>query len=127
MPLNKSALLRYRVIDSCLTNRNNKYPTLQFIITKIEEALDGSISDSMLNKDLAAMKEIYDAPIHYDRYHKGYCYTEADFSIKTFSVSLIGVLGTASSFIDSTLVSQAGLAFDQPSTYLYVSNNLTKK
>ncbi len=48
-----------------------------------------------------------------------------DFSIKTFSVSLIGVLGTASSFIDSTLVSQAGLAFDQPSTYLYVSNNLT--
>lgn len=48
-----------------------------------------------------------------------------DFSIKTFSVSLIGVLGTASSFIDSTLVSQAGLAYDQASTNLYVSNNLT--
>ena len=48
-----------------------------------------------------------------------------DFSIKTFSVSLIGVLGSSTSFIDSTLTSQAGLAYDPASTNLYVSNNLT--
>lgn len=48
-----------------------------------------------------------------------------DFSVKTFSVSLTGVLGAASSFIDSTLVSQPDLAYDAISTNLYVSNNLT--
>lgn len=48
-----------------------------------------------------------------------------DFSIKTFSVSLIGVLGSSTSFIDSMLTSQAALAYDPTSTNLYVSNNLT--
>lgn len=48
-----------------------------------------------------------------------------DFSVKTFSVSLVGVLGSATSFIDSSLVSQADLAYDAVSTNLYVSNNLS--
>lgn len=48
-----------------------------------------------------------------------------DFSVKTFSVSQTGVLGPASSFIDSTLVSQFDLAYDHKSLNLYVSNNLT--
>jgi hypothetical protein len=48
-----------------------------------------------------------------------------DFSIRTFSVSLTGVLGLASSFTDSTLISQPDLAYDAISTNLYVSNNLT--
>lgn|SRR5690606_26917438 len=47
-----------------------------------------------------------------------------DFVIRTFSVSLTGVLGPASSFTDSTLVSQPDLAYDATSTNLYVSNSL---
>lgn len=47
------------------------------------------------------------------------------FSVKTFSVSAIGVLGSATSFVDSTLTSQPDLAYDPISTNLYVSNNLT--
>ncbi len=48
-----------------------------------------------------------------------------NFMIKTFSVSQIGVLGSATSFVDSTLTSQPDLAYDAISTNLYVSNNLT--
>jgi hypothetical protein len=48
-----------------------------------------------------------------------------DFMIRTFSISLTGVLGPASSFTDTTLVSQPDLAYDHISTNLYVSNNLT--
>lgn len=48
-----------------------------------------------------------------------------NFMIKTFSVSEIGVLGSATSFIDSTLTAQPDLAYDAISTNLYVTNNLT--
>ena len=58
MPVNKSAHLRYRIIDACLTNPLRTYPSLKFIITKIEEQLDTTLSDSMFNKDIQQMKEI---------------------------------------------------------------------
>lgn len=48
-----------------------------------------------------------------------------NFSIKTFSVSLAGVLGPGTTFIDSTLTSQPDLAYDAVTTNLYVTNNLT--
>lgn len=87
MPVNKSALIRYRIIDSCLTNTLRKYPTLEFIKEKIDELIDANISESMINKDFAAMKEIYNAPIRYNRYNKGYCYSENDFSIREFPLT----------------------------------------
>jgi predicted DNA-binding transcriptional regulator YafY len=84
MPVNKSALVRYHVIDSCLTNTLKKFPAQEEIIEKIETAVGTTLSSSMFNKDIAGMKSMYNAPIHYDRYRKGYCYTDADFSIKKF-------------------------------------------
>jgi predicted DNA-binding transcriptional regulator YafY len=87
MPVNKSALIRYHIIDKCLTNTLKKYPSLEYIKEKIEEEIHDSISMSMFNKDIVALKNIYNAPIHYDRYHKGYCYTDADFSIKKFPLT----------------------------------------
>ena len=87
MPANKSALLRYRIIDSCLTNRLHKFPTMEFIIEKIEKQLDSSLSNSMFTKDIENMRKIYSAPIQYDRVQKGYCYTEAEFSIASFPLS----------------------------------------
>jgi hypothetical protein len=48
-----------------------------------------------------------------------------NFTIKTFSVSVSGVLGPGTSFTDSTLTSQPDMAYDAVSTNLYVSNNLT--
>lgn len=87
MPANKSALLRYHIIDSCLTNSLRKYPTMEFIIAKIEEQLDIPLSNSMFTKDIESMRRIYSAPIVYARAEKGYCYTEAGFSIKSFPLS----------------------------------------
>lgn len=86
MPTNKSALLRYRIIDSCLTNTRRRYPTLQDLKKKIEEQLMDNISESMLNKDFEAMKRIYNAPIKFSRTNGGYYYEEDGFSIKRISI-----------------------------------------
>lgn len=88
MPVNKSAFLRYRIIDGCLTNPRRPFPTMQQIIEKIEDNIGTSISESMFGKDIQQMKQIYNAPIIYDRLHKGYAYTQPDFSIKEFPLTL---------------------------------------
>jgi len=88
MPKNKSAVLRYRIIDGCLTNSMHPYPTLEMIQKKIESQLDKPISISMLNKDIAAMKDIYGAPIVYDKQRGGYYYTEKKFSISEFPLTV---------------------------------------
>jgi predicted DNA-binding transcriptional regulator YafY len=87
MPKNKSALLRYRIIDGCLTNSMHPYPSLEAIQKKIEQQLDKSISSSMINKDFAAMKDIYGAPIAYHKTKAGYYYTDPSFSIQEFPLT----------------------------------------
>ncbi|WP_439504865.1 helix-turn-helix transcriptional regulator [Sediminibacterium sp.] len=87
MPKNKSALLRYRIIDGCLTNSMHPYPSLEAIQKKIEQQLDKSISSSMINKDFAAMKDIYGAPIAYHKTKAGYYYTDPNFSIQEFPLT----------------------------------------
>lgn len=87
MPVNKNALLRYRIIDSCLTNKQRKFPTMEFIIEKIEEQIGTTISPSMFSKDISQMKNTYKAPISFHRLNKGYYYTEEDFSIREFPLT----------------------------------------
>lgn len=87
MPVNKSAYLRYRIIDGCLTNTMRRYPTMEDIRHKIESQLGVSISTSMFSKDIQQMKEIFNAPIKFDRQHNGYCYTEENFSINEFPLT----------------------------------------
>src|SRR4030095_10551775 len=87
MPVNKNALLRYRIIDSCLTNQMKKYPDMEYILNRIQDHTDSSISESMFSKDIQNMKRIYNAPIKYNKAHCGYCYTEPDFSIKEFPLT----------------------------------------
>jgi predicted DNA-binding transcriptional regulator YafY len=87
MPKNKSALLRYRIIDGCLTNSMHPYPSLDAIQKKVEQQLDKSISSSMINKDFAAMKEIYGAPIMYNKTRGGYYYSDPKFSIQEFPLT----------------------------------------
>lgn len=87
MPANKSALLRYHIIDACLTNKMRKYPSMEYIIEKIEDQLCTTLSNSMFTKDIEGMRNLYTAPIIYDRARKGYCYTQENFSIKSFPLS----------------------------------------
>ena len=87
MPANKYALLRYRIIDRCITQKS--YPTKEDLRAACEEALYGSdgenISISTIEKDIWAMRNEselgYYAPIAYHRDHRGYYYEEEDYSI----------------------------------------------
>jgi hypothetical protein len=89
MPDNKHALLRYRLIDQCLTNRHRIWTEIS-LREAIENGLyeyTGSrtgISRSTLFADFRAMKPGgitgYEAPIHHTK-KRGYHYTDPDYSI----------------------------------------------
>ncbi|MGB0368524.1 MAG: helix-turn-helix transcriptional regulator [Flavobacteriales bacterium] len=95
MPANKYALLRYRIIDDCLTNKGRKFPTKEDLQYACEQALYGSsgerVSISTIEKDMWAMKNEgelgYYAPIAYSKLEKGYYYTQEDFTIKEISLN----------------------------------------
>ncbi len=86
MPINKSADIRYRIIDGCLTNPLKKYPTMKDLVEKVSEQV-GDISKDMIAKDIAAMRKEHNAPISFDYYQKGYYYTEEGFSLKKFPIT----------------------------------------
>jgi predicted DNA-binding transcriptional regulator YafY len=88
MPINKNAAFRYRIIDACLRNNMRKYPSLQVIKEIIMEAMGlESLSDSQINKDIRAMKDIYNAPIENHKIYGGYYYSEPDFSINNMPLT----------------------------------------
>ena len=88
MPINKNAAFRYRIIDACLRNSMRKYPTIEVLKEIIMEAMNiESLSDSQINKDIRAMKDIYNAPIENHKIYGGYYYTEEDFSINSFPLT----------------------------------------
>lgn len=95
MPANKYALLRYRIIDRCLTNPGKPFPTKEDLRQACEEALYGSdgehISISTVEKDLWAMRNEADlgyyAPIEYHRDERGYHYTEEGYSINDIQLN----------------------------------------
>lgn len=78
MPANKYALLRYRIIEVCLTNTLRKYPSMSFIVESVEEQQEKNLSSSMFTKAIENMRKMYSAPIKYNREEKGYCYLEPE-------------------------------------------------
>lgn len=94
MPANKYALLRYRIIDRCITNPGRPYPTKEDLREACEEALYGSIGEhisiSTIEKDMWAMKNEselgYFAPIAYSRDLRGYYYEEEDYTIQDITL-----------------------------------------
>jgi predicted DNA-binding transcriptional regulator YafY len=94
MPANKYALIRYRVIDRCLGNKQRPYPSREDLRSACAEALYGSgaddISLSTIDKDIWAMKNEselgYYAPISYSRLHKGYFYEDENYSISELNL-----------------------------------------
>lgn len=94
MPANKYALLRYRIIDRCLTNKGKPYPTREDLRQACEDALFGSggeaISISTIDKDIWAMKNEgelgYYAPIKFSKQYGGYFYETEGYSISDLSL-----------------------------------------
>ena len=90
MPANKYALIRYRIIDSCIGNKYSPFPSKEDLRQACEDALYGShgqnISESTIEKDLYAMRFDtslgYEAPIEYSRENRGYFYSDPNYSIK---------------------------------------------
>lgn len=85
MPKNKSAVVRYRIINDCITSKRHPFPTLSYLAKKCSDLLNTDISTSTIEKDIAAMKQPepvgYNAPIVYSKLEKGYVYSEKGFSI----------------------------------------------
>lgn len=95
MPANKYALLRYRIIDRCLTNTARPFPSKEDMRLACETALYGSdgeqISESTIEKDLWAMRNEgelgYYAPIAYSKAHRGYFYEDPDYTINNINLN----------------------------------------
>lgn len=91
MPKNKSAVIRYRVIDQMLNNKKKAYPSLEDLASKCSSVLDADISTSTIEKDIRAMREQppkgYGAPIIYSKLERGYTYGEIGFSIAELSLN----------------------------------------
>jgi predicted DNA-binding transcriptional regulator YafY len=90
MNLSKSAFRRYKVIDGLLRNNLRRYPTMEDIIDACIEKLDFEPSPETIQKDIANMRlpapDGFDAPIHYNRQHKGYEYLDPGYSLSGISL-----------------------------------------
>jgi predicted DNA-binding transcriptional regulator YafY len=138
MPVNKSAAIRYRIIDRCLRNRQYKYPTKEYIRQRCMEELYGDMADdisvSTIEKDIVAMREDaglgYFSPIKYHRLHKGYFYEDDDYSIDGMSLNeeeseaLRSAAHTLSLFADVPLFENLKEAIEKINTRLSLSTNL---
>lgn len=85
MPKNKSAAIRYRIIDANLNSKKHRFPSLTDLAEKCSAVLGVAISTSTIEKDIAEMRKPpphgYSAPIVYSKTEKGYIYGEMGFSI----------------------------------------------
>lgn len=85
MPANKEAFIRYRIIDAALRNKQRPFPNLSELAEKCEEVLGKTFSESTLQKDIYAMRFDeglgFQAPIEYNKLHKGYFYSDENYSI----------------------------------------------
>lgn len=90
MPVNKSALQRYKIIDRVLRNKYRRFPTAEDLRQACEDELFNStgerISRSTIEKDLYAMRNDallgFEAPISFDKKNGGYYYSDPGYSIQ---------------------------------------------
>lgn len=124
MPHIKNALIRYRIIDKCIRNKYDPFPSKRDLREACEESLFGSIDgghicDSTIEKDMFSMKMEHDAPIKYSKKEKGYFYSDPDFSINDIPLTEddLGAISFAAKtllqFRDVDLFKQFGSAIDK--------------
>ncbi len=124
MPHIKNALIRYRIIDKCLRNKYNPFPSKEDLRIACEESLFGSsdgshICDSTIEKDMFAMKMEHDAPIRYSKKDRGYYYEDPEFTINDIPLTnddleaISFAAKTLSQFRDVKMFSQFGSAIDK--------------
>ncbi|MFI5151476.1 MAG: helix-turn-helix transcriptional regulator [Bacteroidia bacterium] len=91
MPANKEALIRYRIIDGALRDKQKPYPTLGEIVQLCESVLGTSFSESTIQKDIYSLRFDaalnYNAPIEFSKAHRGYRYTDPNYTISSIALS----------------------------------------
>lgn len=84
MAAGKNPYLRYRILHSCFSHKQQRYWTLQQLAAKMASH-DLTVDKRSIERDLEAMRHderlAYHAPIAYDRKEKGYYYTNPAFNI----------------------------------------------
>ncbi|HAA00665.1 MAG TPA: hypothetical protein DEP18_00370 [Flavobacteriales bacterium] len=132
MPANKEAYIRYRIIDSCLRNKQRPFPTLGELAEKCEEVLGKTFSESTIQKDIYAMRFDqglgFEAPIEYSKLHKGYSYTDESYSISSIPLKeeeLVAIEFAAGILQQFTGVGLMG-KFDEAITKIMESVNISR-
>jgi predicted DNA-binding transcriptional regulator YafY len=134
MPHIKNALIRYRIIDKCIRNKYQPYPSKETLRIACEESLYGAsdgnnICNSTIEKDMFAMKMEHDAPIKYSKRYGGYYYTNPDFSINDIPLNeddlsaIRFALNTLTQFREVSLFRQFGNAIDKIVDRVSIASN----
>ena len=58
MPKNKSAAIRYRIIDQCINNKRKSFPSLEYLANHCANLLNTDVSPSTIEKDIAVMTDL---------------------------------------------------------------------
>ena len=78
-------MIRFRVIDKKLRNKQRPYPTIDDLLEACEDTLGKQLSKSTIEKDIATMKFDgslgFEAPIKFSRRYRGYYYEDPDYTI----------------------------------------------
>jgi len=89
----RSASTRYRIIDRCLRDKRNPYPTLAYLIDACSEALDkdSDVGKSTIQHDIQDLRSGRAipgkrAPIEYSKLEKGYYYYDPHFSLDSLQL-----------------------------------------
>jgi predicted DNA-binding transcriptional regulator YafY len=84
MPIAKNPYLRYRILNSCFTNRQKHHWTFAELIEQLAKH-DIVVDRRTVERDFEAMRHderlAYHAPIRYDKKEKAFHYADAAFSI----------------------------------------------
>ena len=85
MPVNKEAYIRFKIIDACIANKQQPYPTMEDLIDACQEKLGHEFNKSTIKKEILAMKDDellgFNAPIKYSKSKEGYYYADPNYSI----------------------------------------------
>ena len=104
MPLNKEALIRYRVINRCLVDY--RYVSKARLMEACKDALDHEIGERTLEQDIHDMRFNrhlgFEAPIEYSKEYDGYYYTDREYSMDNIPINEddLGALAFAATLLD---------------------------
>lgn len=129
MSLNKEAHLRYKIIDSCIGNKNKPFPSMNYLIESLEGKLGKTFTVSTIQKDIKSMKEDdvlgFSAPIKYSKSNEGYYYSDADYSISKLPLTV----DESNTFLETMdlleIIAEKSISDEAKGAYIKLKNHLS--